>query len=126
MKPFWIASLILAAMVTLLLLNAQHLKQLVEPLREELTQAGEYAEGGDWDTAIQITRKVQDAWHSQRLYLHTTLPHANIDKIYLLLEEASAYLEHQKLGEYYAANQSLINQLELLYEMEALTTNNIL
>lgn len=126
MKPFWISSLILAAMIALLLLNAQHLKQLVEPLQEQLTQAGELANAGDWEKAIEMTSQVHDTWHSKRVYLHTTLPHANIDRINLLLDEAKAYLEHQKIGEYYAINQTLINQLELLYEMEALNMNNLL
>lgn len=126
MKPFWISSMILAAMFVLLLLNAQHLQVMIEPLQEELTQAGEHAKTGDWDTALQMTREVHDTWNSKKMYLHITLPHSNIDQIFMLLEEATSYLEHKKIGEYSAANQRLISQLDLLYEMETLTLTNIL
>lgn len=126
MKPFWISCMILIAMATLLLFNAQHLKKLIEPMQEQLTEAGEYAKNGDWEKAKQITNQVHETWHTKRMYLHVTLPHSNIDQIYMLMDEALAYLENQKIGEYSAVNQTLISQLDLLYGMEALTMNNIL
>jgi hypothetical protein len=43
-----------------------------------------------------------------------------------MIDEAIAYLETQKIGDYAAVNQGLINQLTLLYEMEIPTLTNIL
>ena len=126
MKPLWISSLILATMFAILLYNAQHLKQLIDPLHDQLTQAGEFVKADDRHTAFQLTQEVHDTLHKQNTYLHITLPHSNIDEIYMLLEECMAYLEDGKIGEYNAANQCLLNQLKMLYEMETLTLTNIL
>jgi hypothetical protein len=126
MKPLWISSFILAAMVAILLYNNQHLNHLIEPLKEQLHQAGDLAKEEQWESALQITREVQQTWNDHNSYLHITLPHSNIDEICVMIDEAIAYLETQKIGDYAAVNQGLINQLTLLYEMEIPTLTNIL
>lgn len=126
MKPFWIASLVLAATISLLLLSAQHLKTLVSPLEEQLLLAEQFARAEDWGSAIQLTREVEQALDKEKMYLHITLPHGELDQVYLLLSETLAYLEHQKIGEYSASNQLLMHRLAHLYEMESFTLQNIL
>ena len=126
MKPLWISSLILAAMVAVLLYNTRHLQSLIEPLQEQLHQAADLAKKEQWETATQITKEVKKSWDDHKTYLHITLPHSNIDDICVLIDEAIAYLDHKKIGEYSAVNQRLINQLTLLYEMEIPTLTNIL
>jgi hypothetical protein len=126
MKPFWISSIILTSMIALTLYNTQHLKEVIQPLEGQLIQAADYAKAEDWDRALQLTQKVHNAWEGHKTYLHVTLPHSNIDQIYMLLEEALAYLEYKEIGEYLAANKNLISQMDMLYDMESLTLTNIL
>lgn len=126
MKPFWISSFVLAATIALLLLNTQHLQGFVQPLQEQLHQAEGFAKAEEWGAAAQLTREVHDTLEEKKFYLHITLPHTELDKIYLLLAEALAYLEQEKIAEYQAANQILIHRLTTLYEMETLTLNNLL
>lgn len=126
MKPFWISCLILTSMIALTLYNTQHLKHVIQPLEVQLTQAATYAEAEDWDHALQLTQEVYKAWEGHKTYLHVTLPHSNIDQIYMLLEDSLAYLEHKEIGEYVAAYKNLIIQMDMLYDMETLTLTNIL
>lgn len=126
MKPFWISSVVLVATAVILLLNTQHLQGFVEPLQKQLHQAEGFAQAAEWGAAKQLTLEVHDTLEEKKLYLHITLPHTELDQLYLLLTEALAYLEQEKIGEYQAANQILIHRLTLLYEMESLTLKNLL
>lgn len=126
MKSFWISSLILVAMIAALLFNAHHLQTFVEPLQEKLEHAETFAQADDWATATQMTQEVYNSLEQKKLYLHVTLPHAELDHMYLLIAESLSYLEHKKIGEYQATNQTLIRRMELLYGMECLTLNNLL
>lgn len=126
MKPFWISSLLLLAMIVTLSLHTNHLQDLLQPLQEELQAAEEKARVGEWDEAVQITQRVRTALEQENLYLHITLPHAELDQLHLLIEENLAYLAHEKIGEYQASNQHLIHRLALVYEMEWFTLQNLL
>ncbi len=126
MKPFWISSLLLIAMVVTLNLHTNHLQSLLQPLQEELQTAQEQARAEDWEGAIQGTKRVREVLDRENLYLHITLSHAELDQLHLLLEENLAYLEHQKIGEYQASNQNLMHRLGLVYEMEWFSLQNLL
>ena len=126
MKSLWIPCTILITLFLLLHGNSLYLHQLATPLQSQLEEAKQCVKDGDWETATKITRQVHDTWHNHAAYLHTPLRHSDIDTIYVLLEEVLAYLENQKIGEYSAANATLISQLGLLYEMEQLSLQNIL
>ena len=126
MKALWIPCIILVTLFFLLYANSLYLHRLIEPLQEQLEEAGYCVERGDWSAAQEITAAVHSTWHSHAAYLHVTLRHGDIDSIYILLEEARAYLQTEKRGEYTAANAALIGQFGLLYEMEQLSLQNIL
>lgn len=125
MKPVLISSAILGVTIALLLLSATHLRQLVKPLEEKLSLAEQFACEEDWQSAMRLTQEVHDSFENESLLLHVILPHAELDQIYLLMAEAVAFLEEEKLGEYRASNQALLHRLSLLYGMESLTLQNL-
>jgi hypothetical protein len=106
--------------------NIHYLKEFISPLQDQLTQAEEYVKKDDWETAKKMTQEVHKTWKEKQFYLHVTLRHSDIDEVFILLEQAEAYLEHKKIGEYAAVNKAVIGQLDLLIEMEELTLRNIL
>lgn len=126
MRSLWISCAVLLGLFFLLQWNQHYLKEFISPLQDKLTQAEEYVEQDDWETAEQLTQEVHERWEEKQFYLHVTLRHADIDEVFILLEQAISYLEHKKTGEYAAMNKALIGQLGLLVEMEALTLQNIL
>ena len=126
MKSFWIPCLVLLSLFLLLSTNTIYLGSFIAPLQEQLEEAGDLVKNGNWEKALALTRDIHERWHNHSTYLHITLRHADLDSIYVLLEEVLAYLENQKIGEYSAVNATLISQLGLLYGMEELTLQNVL
>ena len=126
MRSFWISCIVLLGLFFLLQWNIHYLEEFISPLQDQLTQAEEHVKQDDWETAKKLTQEVHETWKGKQFYLHVTLRHSDIDEVLILLEQAQAYLEHKKIGEYAAVNKALIGQLDLLIEMEALTLRNIL
>ena len=126
MKALWIPCIILVTLLFVLYANSLYLHRLIAPLQENLEEAALCVAVGDWENAAEMTSAVYSTWHDHAAYLHVTLRHSDIDSIYVLLEETLAYLNTEKIGEYAAANATLISQLGLLYEMEQLSLQNIL
>ncbi len=126
MKPFWISCIVLVGLFGLIQWNVHYLKEFITPLHDKLTLAEECVEQDDWETAQELTQEVHDAWKEKQFYLHVTMRHADLDQVFVLVEQATAYLEHKKAGEYAAVNRALIGQLDLLIEMEGFALQNVL
>lgn len=126
MKPFWISCIVLVGLFFLLQWNVNYLKEFIVPLHDKLTLAEACVKRDDWETAEELTKEVHEAWKEKQSYLYVTMRHADIDQVFILVEQATAYLEHKKIGEYAAVNRALIGQLDLLIEMEGLSLWNVL
>ena len=106
--------------------NAHYLKEYIAPLHDKLIEAEECVKQDNWEKAQELTQEVHEAWKEKHFYLHITLRHADIDQVFILVDQATAYLEHKKIGEYSAVNRALIGQMDLLIEMEGLALRNVL
>ena len=126
MKRLWFSLALLAAVCTATMVNSFYLSRFTLELTDLLTQAETQGKGGNWQAADELTRQAQQRWESHRMYLHTTLRHADIDNVHLYFLQSKAFLEQEKLGEYSAANAALIGHLTLLREQEEFTLENIL
>lgn len=126
MKPFWIASGILLTLFLSLQANTAYLAGFVNSLQEEVSASLQAVDEENWNLAQEHLQTAYNTWHDKSLYLHVTLKHADIDKIYVLLEEATAHLELQNNKEFSVASRTLMQQMNLLYEMERLSPQNIL
>lgn len=126
MKKGWLAIGLLAGMVVLSLWHVSALRGLTTNLGEQLGQAEELAEKGDWDKALKITKSASEQWNGRAFYLHVTLDHKTADDIAVGFAETLEFLEWQEPGAYSAANARLMEQLELLGEVERPNLENLL
>ena len=125
---------ILAAAAALLLLvllctaHTVHLCAFTGDLTDLLQEAQGKTDVGDWTAAKDITQEAQEKWLAAEEYLHITLHHRDTDAVLVSFNEVLAYLdgEEKQPAEYAAANQRLIQQLELLSEAEQPTWKNLL
>ena len=126
MKRFWIALLLLGAILTGPLFHIRSLHGFTDTLAGLLEQADELAAAEQWEQAQTLTQQAKDTWADRDVYLHVLLRHADTASIYAGFRETLALLDSREYGEYAAANARLITQIQLLYEAEQLTLKNIL
>lgn len=104
-----------------------YLTRQTQSISQQLHQAQQQVELGDWDGAYTLTQQAWEQWESQMFYLHTTLHHDDIDQVSTAFRETLAILKQQEQpGEYVAANARILFQLELLVEEELPSLKNIL
>lgn len=125
MKRLVIALGILAAILAVSLVNSAYLKQFSGELTDLLEKADRQAAMGSWDEAALCVRTAQERWKRHAFYLHTTQRHCDIDQADSTFRELSALLEHREEGEYSAVLSRLSSQLQLIYEGEAFSLQNI-
>ena len=126
MKRLWMAVLLLAALLSLCLVNAWYSLTLTRQLSEQLDQAQALVEQDQWDQARSITQEVYDSWNGHHFYLHVFLRHSDTDQLLRTFRQVIQYLDLEELDQYAAANADLVAQLELLSEMEQPSLVNIL
>ena len=126
MQRLWIAAALLASVIILALWNSWYLKSYLTRISDLLVHAEVLAEEGDWEGAGRLTQDAYRRWDGKTGYLYTVLRHADTDEVYAGFREVREYLFCQEAGEYSAANARLVAQLELLWEMEQLTLQNLL
>lgn len=126
MKRLWISVVLLAALLTGSLLNARYADQLTSEMQNQLLQAQNMAEQGNWEDARSLTQQVYDRWQSLHFYLHSTMRHSDTDQILRGFRSVLEYLELKEPDQYNAANEDLVTQLELLSEMEQPSVVNVL
>lgn len=104
-----------------------YLSQQTQSISQQLQQAHEKVDEGDWNGAYTLTQQAWEQWEGQMFYLHTTLHHEDIDQVSTAFRETLAILKQQEQpGEYVAANARILYYLELLVEAELPSVKNIL
>lgn len=128
MKRIGVALTLILLMAGLFFFHTRYLGQLTNDLTDLLTQAEGQVTRDDWPAAETLTRQALELWLSNDFYLHSTMPHTDIDAILVHFHQVLAYLEagEQQPAEYAAANALLIREIELLWEAELPTLQNIL
>lgn len=127
MKRLLCSVALLAALVAGCSIHVWHLSRETQALSDQLEQAGEAVQQGDWEKAYDLTQQAWEHWEDQMFYLHTTLHHEDIDGVSTAFQETLAILEQREQpGEYAAANARILYQLELLVEAELPSLKNIL
>lgn len=126
MARLWYSLAALAVLVCASLVNTHYMGAFTGELTDLLEQAGACAQQGDWQQAAKITDAAMERWEEEEGYLHMVLQHADTDEILLEFCEVRQLLSHREDGgEYSAANERLITQIWLLYEMEQFSLKNL-
>ena len=126
MKRMWIALGLLVLVFAAAWDNTFYLKHLTGQLSALLTQAEAWGEAGDWDRALELTRRAEALWEDHDVYLHVTLRHTDTDNVFLSFQEVKEFIHCQEGGEYSAANAVLLGHIHLLCEQEQFNLKNLL
>lgn len=127
MKRLVCSMVLLVLLVGLATLHVWYLTSQTHALSQQLGQAQQEVQAGNWEEAYAMTQQAWERWESQMFYLHITLHHADIDQVSTAFQETLAILEQKEQpGEYAAANARILYQLELLVEAELPSLKNIL
>jgi len=126
LKRLWIASALLLFLLSSTLFNAYFSQSLADNLSEQLTQAQQMAQNGQWGSARALTRLAYHRWQDNHFYLHTVMRHSDTDQILRSFQGVLQYLSIREWDQYTAANADLITQIQLLAEMEQASLVNVL
>ena len=126
MKRLWIAAALLAAAVVLSLGSSWYLRVYLTRVSDLLDHAQALALEADWAGAEHLTQEAFLRWEARDGFFYTVLRHADVDQVFTGFREVQEYLRCQELGAYAAANARLSAQLDLLWEMEQITLQNLL
>lgn len=126
MKRMWIALGLLVLVFAAAWGNTFYLKHLTGQLSALLAQAEVLGEAGDWDNAMELTRRAEALWEDHDVYLHVTLRHIDTDNVFLSFQEVKEFIHCQEGGEYSAANAVLLGHIHLLCEQEQFNLKNLL
>ena len=126
MRRLWIAAALLAAVTGLFLWNAWHLKGSLGQLSSLLDHAQVLAEEGDWTGAEGLAQEAFRRWEAREGYFYTVLRHSDVDQVRTGFREVLGHLRRREAGACAAATLRLTAELELLWEMEQLTLQNLL
>lgn len=127
MKRLLCSVFLIVALVAGASFHVWYLSHQTQSLSDQLTQADEAVQHGDWDQALALTQQAWTQWEHLMFYLHTTLHHEDIDAVSTSFQEALAVLERKEQpGEHAAINARILYQLELLVEAELPSLKNIL
>ena len=126
MKKLYGATALLFAIFIATLWNAHYVADITAQLSHQLSQATESAKADDWEQAEALTQQAEKSWQDHTHYLYTVLRHTDTDAVNAAFQEVLEFLSCRELGEYCAANASLITKIELLADMEVLNWKNVL
>ena len=102
MKRLWMAVLLLAALLSLCLVNAWYSLTLTQQLSGQLNQAQALVEQDQWEQARSITQEVYHSWNGHHFYLHVFLRHSDTDQILRTFRQVIQYLDLEELDQYVA------------------------
>jgi hypothetical protein len=126
MKRLWIAVALLAALLICSFVNYFYIKAFCKELTGDLSHAEEYAQAGNWDLTEKNIGSALSKWESHEHYLHIVFIHQDIDQILISFHSLQQLAQHREtLGMFSSSCAGLITQIDLLYEMDELTLENI-
>lgn len=126
MKRLWISIIVLVLIFSATLVSNRVLKGITEDMTVLLRQAEESYQKGEHRKALDLTRLARQKWEESGGYLYMTLHHTESDDVLVLFTQVQRYLEQEEPGgEYAACNAALITKIELLYEMEQFSLENL-
>lgn len=77
--------------------------RIYSPIREQLTQAGEAALAGDWDSAQQLADAARQRWDTYRSITAAVADHDPMDELDMLFEQLLAFCREQEKADFASA-----------------------
>ena len=126
MKQILASCTVLFVLLSFSLFCGKALNDLSDNCIQQLAQAQQSADTGQWNQSLAITQQVFHTWTSHNFYLYALLHHEEADQILLSFRSVEEYLKLEEMDEYAAANAILMTQLRLAAEVERPSWTNVL
>lgn len=118
--------ILLAAVMTLALVNRNVITRDAGRWSEEVQQADSLAQENDWAGAETALKRGYKDWKHSQTYLHIVIRHEELNNAESMYLRAEAFAKTRELSEFRAELAGLRNQLQLLAEMERISIKNVL
>lgn len=126
MKAFLPPVLTLCALLAFALWNSSAIDRHTARWAEQVSDAAQLAQAGDWDAAAQALGDSYQDWTACQTYLHIVEDHDVVDDAEAMYRRAAAFAQAQEPSEFQAETADLQDQLILLAEQERFSIRNIL
>lgn len=121
MKGLWLGCGILLILLGLVLGVQRGMERIYTPMENMLSQAGEAALAGDWDTAGELAEKAQQRWDTYRSMTAAVADHDPMDELDMLFEQLPAYCREQETADFAAACAAAAYMAQAMGEAQKLT-----
>jgi hypothetical protein len=125
MKRLWISVGIFVVLVTICTLGTLNTKQVSEEMIHTITSAKKAAENGNNETALSLSKKAVDDWHTSHKILCTYMPHAKLEAIDQTLAALPMLSFYGTTDQFTAECDRGIAQINYLNESEIPAIQNI-
>ncbi|WP_312281602.1 DUF4363 family protein [Oscillibacter sp.] len=125
MKSWLIPIFLLAAILTVSVLNCRAMERDVTRWQSQLEQTEEAISAENWQDAKKLLTQSYEDWSKRQTYLHITAQHSLVDSADAMYRRCAALITVQD-SECMAELADLTHQLWLLSEIERFSIKNVL
>ena len=126
MKSWLMPIFLLAAILTVSVLNCRAMERDVTRWQSQLEQAEAAANAENWSGARAALSQSYEDWSSHQTRLHITASHSVVDGASAMYHRAAAFAAAEEPSEFLAELAGLKQQLRVLAEMERFSAKNVL
>ena len=116
--------LLLVGMILVSLYNIYSLKNIIDSVKDKLSESTSALYAGNKDIAISLAENARDEWFSHDTYTHAVIKHDKLDEISALFYDYIASITEDSESETVYC-EKLISGLDSLYGMEKLALGSI-
>lgn len=125
MKRSWIGFGLLLVLLAMALLVTWAMSRIHEPIAEDLRQAAECAQLGDWENGDHFFRKAMEDWKQWEHFRACFADHAPMEDIDAGFASTQVYCQEQEMEAFAAACCALARQVEAVGEAHELVWWNL-
>ena len=126
MKPLYIPTALLAAILCFSLWVGSFVKEQGRIWDEELLLASQHAQSENWYKAADCIRAAYTNWNEHHFLFYTVMDHADLDQTQALFAGTFAACTQQDSEEFHILLAQLSLQLQLVAEKQIISIENIL
>ena len=126
MKRVWIACAVLAALFLLCGGGLLATERSTKDLEGQLNEVQRLADEDKIEEAIEMSRQIEENWHSAHEFLSTFIEHSRLEQIDQSMAVLTVWLEQDNVQEFMTECRRALSQLIHLKDTEIPTWGNIL
>lgn len=125
MKRVWISLGIFIVLTSVCILGIRYTNQVSAEMIQTVSQAKDAGQRGDTETAVRLSRKAVEDWHTIHNVLCTYMPHSKLEAIDHTLAGLPMLCQYGGTEQFLADCDRSIEQISYLHESEIPSIANI-